>query len=749
VTPGTDAPPSLSSALHGFAVGCTDASYEWSPAVGWIPAGALAPHPVQITARMRAGDIGDVAPISSALQMSSEVRLFIGVDPRDGNEAQAGLARARELLEARGATLFWIDDRLGRWWRDTEDRELLSGALYACVGFDPLSIAAVAHNGDLGGASRAHVEMAVELQRRGHLVHTLTPRWSARTLPTVLREAGVATADHHCRWWASPDPNDDWTAAGAGVTELTAQLAEINPVLVITETAVLPGGALAARDAGLPHVWMLHERIDPGYGLHPPCSPSDLGAAIDELSEAVIVNSRFVAEYFFEDPDDRRVAAPISVKEFDRLVASSSQAEAATEAEAARDSAASAPERPFTVAAIGQVAEAKGLIDLVDAVRILADQGYRVRVRVFGSGDPAAMAALRAAISRRDLADEFVLEGHRGDALEALQECDAVAAPSWAEAFGRVPVEAVACGCPVVYAAAGGMTEFMVDGVSGLAFEARNPHALANTIKRLIDDPGIRETLVTSGRVHLRSWLADHDAADAVVELGGALLARPDRPTTWLASAGISLRRADATDCAAQLDLLPAWQQAGIAPSLAVFQGSRVRGLSLQRRLDSWVGSPGRRRRRLVTAAAKAAGIGARGLSDRVRAALLVSGEDPSLDPWVVDGMLDEPWYREVHGLPPSVDALLEFARRGLMADEAPNEFIDPGWYLDRNPDVAGAGVGAVRHYLTQGCFEGRAPGPDFDPERYLSHNPDVVGSDMPPLVHYLRYGRAEGRRLW
>jgi hypothetical protein len=197
------------------------------------------------------------------------------------------------------------------------------------------------------------------------------------------------------------------------------------------------------------------------------------------------------------------------------------------------------------------------------------------------------------------------------------------------------------------------------------------------------------------------------------------------------------------------LDLLPAWQQAGIAPSLAVFQGSRVRGLSLQRRLDSWVGGPGRRRRRAVTAATKAAGVGVLGLTERVRAALLISGEDPSLDPWVVDGMLDQSWYRQVHGLPRGVDALLEFARRGLLADDAPNEFIHPGWYLDRNPDVARAGVRAVRHYLTQGCFEGRAPGPDFDPERYLSHNPDVVGSDMPPLVHYLRYGRAEGRRLW
>ncbi len=480
----------------------------------------------------------------------------------------------------------------------------------------------------------------------------------------------MATSDHQCHWWASPEPDCDWTSSGTGITELTASLVEINPDIVLTETSVIPGGALAAKNAGLPHIWMLHERIDPGYGLHPPFPPAELGAAIDALSDAVIVNSRFVAEYFFTDPGQRRVVAPISVPAFDRLVANRATADAPS------SPADTPPKRPFTIAIIGQVAEAKGHLDLLEAVSILAEEGHRVRVRVFGTGDPTAMSTLRKAVADHGLGDDFILEGHRQDALEALRDCDAVAMPSWAEAFGRVPVEAVAAGCPVLYASAGGMTEFMVDGVSGLAFEARNPAALAAAIRRL-EDGELRARLVTNGRIQLRDWLESHDAATAIVELAHGIRSRENSPATWLESVSTDLRRVDATDCRKRLNSLPRWQQPERHPSLAVFQGIQTRNLSLRRQIDNLVGSAGSRRRRTFAAAARAVAAGPVARSDRVRAGLLLVAEDPFLDPRVVDGMLDRTWYREVHELPRDRDALLHYASSGCAQEPHPTSSSD------------------------------------------------------------------------
>jgi len=79
----------------------------------------------------------------------------------------------------------------------------------------------------------------------------------------------------------------------------------------------------------------------------------------------------------------------------------------------------------------------------------------------------------------------------------------------------------------------------------------------------------------------------------------------------------------------------------------------------------------------------------------------------------------------------------------GLIAQ---SKLFDASFYLESNPDVAGAGINPLVHYLTWGAAEGRDPNPLFDPSYYLESNPDVAGAGINPLVHYLTWGAAEGR---
>lgn len=73
--------------------------------------------------------------------------------------------------------------------------------------------------------------------------------------------------------------------------------------------------------------------------------------------------------------------------------------------------------------------------------------------------------------------------------------------------------------------------------------------------------------------------------------------------------------------------------------------------------------------------------------------------------------------------------------------------WFDAEHYLDRNEDVAEAGLDPSEHYYLYGAAEGRDPGPAFDTLFYLTSNPDVAESGFNPLVHYIRYGEKEGRR--
>jgi glycosyltransferase involved in cell wall biosynthesis/GT2 family glycosyltransferase len=67
--------------------------------------------------------------------------------------------------------------------------------------------------------------------------------------------------------------------------------------------------------------------------------------------------------------------------------------------------------------------------------------------------------------------------------------------------------------------------------------------------------------------------------------------------------------------------------------------------------------------------------------------------------------------------------------------------FFDPGWYVSRYPDVAGAGTSALHHFVHFGLAEGRNPNRLFDGDWYLAHYPDVGRSGLYPLLHYLQYG--------
>jgi glycosyltransferase involved in cell wall biosynthesis len=132
--------------------------------------------------------------------------------------------------------------------------------------------------------------------------------------------------------------------------------------------------------------------------------------------------------------------------------------------------------------------------------------------------DPEAQRLTRLA-EQCGVADRVRLIGavSRPDLPALLRSADLVVCTPWYEPFGIVPLEAMACGVPVVASAVGGFLDTVVDGATGALVPPRRPDRLAAVLRRLLAGPFWRQAYGAAGADRARSRYAwDRIAADTV-----------------------------------------------------------------------------------------------------------------------------------------------------------------------------------------------------------------------------------------
>ena len=153
----------------------------------------------------------------------------------------------------------------------------------------------------------------------------------------------------------------------------------------------------------------------------------------------------------------------------------------------------------------GRLVERKGIGNAISALAEVPDAELLV------AGGPDAAGA-GDAIPRRGgcarwpialgVGDRVLLRGRVDrEAMPALlRSADVVVCVPWYEPFGIVPLEAMACGVPVVATAVGGLIDTVVDGVTGVHVPPRDPAALAAALRELLADGARRAQLGRDGR---------------------------------------------------------------------------------------------------------------------------------------------------------------------------------------------------------------------------------------------------------
>lgn len=153
---------------------------------------------------------------------------------------------------------------------------------------------------------------------------------------------------------------------------------------------------------------------------------------------------------------------------------------------------------PIRMIMAGGISRVKHYSEAVAAVKILDAAEVTVQLDIYGSGDDEEMRRLVKEIEGAGLEKKVHLMGYRSDLGTEYARSDMLLITSRMETFGRVAVEAMLAGCPVVSSDAGALPEIVLDGETGLLYRSGDPDHLARQIRRIAGDPALRKSI--SGR---------------------------------------------------------------------------------------------------------------------------------------------------------------------------------------------------------------------------------------------------------
>lgn len=202
----------------------------------------------------------------------------------------------------------------------------------------------------------------------------------------------------------------------------------------------------------------------------------------------------------------------------------------------------------FVVLQLGRLVPRKGIDNVICALAVLRrEHGIVARLLVVGGEseqpDPRLtpeIGRLAALAEHEGVRAQVIFTGRQPRRLLRDFYCsaDVFVTTPWYEPFGITPLEAMACGCPVIGAEVGGIKYSVVDAVTGFLVAPHDPAALADRLARLHDNPELGRAL---GRAGMRRVRAAFTWKQVVTQLLGVYAAvQAPQPLTLAAGAGMA-----------------------------------------------------------------------------------------------------------------------------------------------------------------------------------------------------------------
>jgi glycosyltransferase involved in cell wall biosynthesis len=176
------------------------------------------------------------------------------------------------------------------------------------------------------------------------------------------------------------------------------------------------------------------------------------------------------------------------------------------------------PVHALVALTVGQIGLRKGWDVLADAEARLAGRFPSLHVLLSGErySDKPETVAYEQAVRERFAAampGRAHFLGYRDDMPELMNAADLLVHPARQEPFGRVLLEAAACGLPIVATDVGGTAELLDDGRSARLVPPGDADALAGAVSELLDDAALRTRLGEAARRRVEAGFSAAAAA--------------------------------------------------------------------------------------------------------------------------------------------------------------------------------------------------------------------------------------------
>ncbi|BFM49622.1 glycosyltransferase family 4 protein [Marinomonas sp. THO17] len=160
-----------------------------------------------------------------------------------------------------------------------------------------------------------------------------------------------------------------------------------------------------------------------------------------------------------------------------------------------------APEGVPVVAMAARLLKDKGVIEFIEAAKILNDRNVLVDMRLIGSPDIGNPTSVTQTEFDQWAASGYVqLLGYQKNIAKHYSEANIICLPSYREGLPKSLVEAAACGRPVVTTDVPGCRDAIIPGKTGYLVPVKNAVALADVIETLVQDAGLRKSMGEAGR---------------------------------------------------------------------------------------------------------------------------------------------------------------------------------------------------------------------------------------------------------